>query len=157
MNTGMTSFRLWKPPKPKPPPYSWTDEERLRYKAQFRSVARKYRIWGGVAVASFITIWLSLFLASRSPGAPALGWVAGIGAAIFLACILYGPVLLCPACGQMLGSKTLAASCPECGGQLRDGEHCLACGRTFSKSGKGRGYSLRYCTNCGINLDDRGI
>lgn len=157
MNTGMTSFRLWRPPKPKPPPYSWSDEERSRYKAQFRSVARRCRLFSAVAVASFIGLWLSIFLATRGPGTHSLGWLAGACAVIFLACVLYGPVLLCPACDTVLGSRTLASICPECGGRLGDGQRCSACGRTFSRTGKARGYTLRYCTTCGVKLDDKGI
>jgi hypothetical protein len=157
MNAGMTSFRLWRPPKLKPPPYSWTDDERSRYKAQFRSVARKYRIFAGVTAGSFIATWLLVFLATRGPGGHALVWLAGICALAFVACILYGPILLCPACSQVLGGKKLASTCPECGGRLVEDQRCSACGRTFSRAGKARGYTLRYCTNCGIKLDDKGI
>jgi len=152
----LQSFRLWNPPPAKVLDGTFTEQERLRFKNLFKASARRYTLWGWITLGSFGVIFVSLILAIRQISYPAFGWVVGFAVFVFVSCLLGQPMLQCPACNQLLGTKSLGGGCPQCGGLLKE-RHCSTCQRTFSEFGRGRGYTLRYCTNCRLKLHDAGI
>ena len=86
----------------------------------------------------------------------------------FLVCIIFIFViphsrLECPACRNSLISLPQHLTyCPECGsnqlGKLNWlGRKCKACGKRLSHGKGGLSYKTRYCTHCGIFLDEKGF
>jgi hypothetical protein len=92
-----------------------------------------------------------------------LPWVAGPGAAlVVLALILFFtlPSLGCPACMKNADGSP-DRFCPACGSdQIRVnrlcGSYCNGCGRRFG-SARYRNHPIRYCTHCGVVLDEAGV
>ena len=78
--------------------------------------------------------------------------------------------MTCPGCSNLIGCynqfrASFGAHCPECGSEkLRpdapDGlirtVYCEGCGKRL-RFGKGRDFVIRYCTHCGLKLDERGL
>src|ERR1043166_150352 len=144
----------------------YSDEERAQFREVFAPRAARYRRYSR----------LSLFIACGAFAAviaafvilPGLGlkWVCGVLFLGLLALVVFAgfsqPSLECPACHSDVDSRRLGRYCPECGSeQLRTrrwplAPKCDACGAVM-RHGKGRGYSIRACTHCGVLLDDRGV
>jgi predicted amidophosphoribosyltransferase len=133
----------------------YSDAERANFKEQFQRTARIYSI-GRISglLASLALVALIGYL--RNPG-PSLFWLcmAGLGViGVPLVLILASPSPKCPACRRVV-ERELANFCPECGGTL-DENTCGSCKKTL-RFGKGRSYWIKYCTHCGVQLDDGGI
>ena len=71
------------------------------------------------------------------------------------------PLLECPACTGGL-CRRLKRYCPACGSvKLERGTgslsaHCNACKKELW-AGKHSNYKIRFCTHCGIPLDEKGL
>jgi len=71
------------------------------------------------------------------------------------------PLFHCPACRNYL-QQTLGSYCPPCGAKslrpagLISPARCMACGQTFSFR-RGKRYTIRHCTHCGVMLDEKGV
>jgi hypothetical protein len=77
------------------------------------------------------------------------------------------PKLICPSCHLSLETD-IVQFCPECGcGELvrKEGEkyflswpRCRGCGKELARGRAGRrAYLIKFCTRCGVYLDQRGI
>jgi hypothetical protein len=113
-----------------------------------------------------IALILLLFATPKSAGiAFALGYLA------FFVHAMVTPKLPCPGCQQDLEVAKLGDYCPDCGAKETiekkevltgaiNTKHpkCTSCGTKFTagRSGK-RIYRIRFCTHCGVFLDDKGI
>ncbi len=90
-------------------------------------------------------------------------WVAGPGMALIgVALVVFFtlPPLGCPACTRA-ADGALDCYCPACGSeQLKVnrlwGSYCNGCGRRFGHY-RYRNYPIRYCTHCGVVLDEAGV
>jgi hypothetical protein len=92
---------------------------------------------------------------------------------LLFACAFYGVFLSsfirrveCPACHNRLDFCEVGDYCPDCGSNQIEGDNrlkypqCNACGKKLFRCGKGgigRSYKIRYCTNCGVFLDEEGF
>jgi hypothetical protein len=150
----------------------YSDSERAQFVKEFEQIAQGYRRSSKIVVAGFLSLafLFFIFFALGSNGFLPQGFVSllvvlWIGlffvfflAALFLA-IKYDPI--CPACRNGV-DYALKVFCPECGGRklvsggLFKQARCLSCGKVFTR-GKGRGYKIRFCTHCGIPLNNKGI
>ena len=77
---------------------------------------------------------------------------------ILFAASWYKP--LCPSCHSDVVAA-LGTYCPECGGTLQQvgalrGFECAGCGLRPSRN-RGRNYKVRWCSSCGVKLDEAGI
>lgn len=137
-------------------------EELARLRAEFQPLASRYRRYRCIFAICVATFMICVLLCMTFPkyesyyGVCAFtSWLAGILLAIG------SPVLECPACHNAL-DRRIGAYCPECGAHAieRDGwftaPSCLSCGKKLTR-GKGRHYTIRACTHCGVMLDDKGI
>jgi hypothetical protein len=87
-------------------------------------------------------------------GVPA---IALIGTSLILFFTM--PGITCPACQK--SAETFDKFCPECGasGLHVDkllGTRCDSCGKTLGTY-KTRNYRIRFCTHCGVMLDQTGL
>lgn len=85
---------------------------------------------------------------------------------LFLACAVFAVFfryyldrIECSACHNRVGSQP-RDYCPECGSDQLEKKKwswpkCNSCGKRL-KNGKGR-YTIRYCTHCGVFLDEKGF
>ncbi len=126
------------------------------------------RVYGVAAIVFLVFSALGLALSSIT----AVGWV-GRGVLllslpaflIFLGVFFYHRRLRCPACNQRLFDR-FGGFCPECGSRalgppdpcdLLSQHPCAACGRKFHWGKTATGFRLRYCSSCGVLLDERGL
>src|SRR5262245_686633 len=85
--------------------------------------------------------------------------------AIVLGAMISAPRLVCPGCSNELEPTVFGSYCPECGvrqlnpGDWYRGPRCAACKEVLHPGGgrRGRNYTIRVCTHCGLVLDDKGI
>jgi transposase-like protein len=141
------------------------------WRSQFKSVVipfqkhqkKSFIILGGAFVVALT------FLVFAMPKSAAVAFV--IGYLAFIAHAMMTPKLPCPACQQDLEVARLGDYCPDCGARetipkkevltgAMNTEHpkCTSCGTKFTagRSGK-RIYRIRFCTHCGVFLDDKGL
>ena len=129
----------------------------------FEPVARKYRRHGYFFNACVLTGIASGFVASVFHLDRSSPWFGGF----FVFCILTGMVgmLLAPklrrsACGANAGGE-LGVYCLECGSfPLEESRlfarRCTSCHKRFARSRRNN-YCVRFCTNCGAYLDEKGL
>jgi hypothetical protein len=150
----------------------YTAEEQNRLRQRFASRAEKYRRHMRITLSCFVGfavfILSGLLFRPRQVAwvfAPAfLCWLTGI------AFWLISPPVTCPGCSNLIGCsnqfrKSFGAYCPECGceklkpsvpdGWIRSA-YCEGCGKRL-RFGKGQSFVIRYCTHCGLKLDERGL
>ena len=163
------SFRVYfQPPVLRPPREvsEYSVEEQSAFRAQFARAAERYRRHRRYVYASFgvvavllgigymLEAWLHLSISLTV-------WIGSgfwLGAAILL---LGTPRLFCPACANNLKNGS-GSYCPECGGRSLSSrwlfrlQICSRCQR-WLRRGKHRGYRLRFCTHCGLKLDEGGL
>jgi len=136
----------------------YDESEKAEFVKVFRPRARDYRCFKALFVCSFIALIVALFV-FKSDGL--FGWFSGfVGVYLVLYFTLFKP--RCPACGKN-ADTCVRTFCPECGsrkispgGFMRSIE-CLSCGEVLRRGKGGRGYRVRYCTHCGVFLDNKGI
>ena len=69
----------------------------------------------------------------------------------------------CPSCNNHLSLTKLGDYCPECGKSQFDksnwvlGPKCKDCGKWLKYDKRGRHYKIRFCTHCGVFLDENGF
>jgi hypothetical protein len=166
------SFRLrhYSPPEKTAADYS--EAEKTQFKKNFEPTAKNYRRFSKTVTAMFISVgilFLIFFILGSNKFLPEkhVGWVFIPWGSLLLISIVTALVLaikfdpVCPACERGV-DRTFKTFCPECGsGQLLSGSffkspHCNSCGKVFG-CGKSRCYKIKFCTHCGISLDDKGI
>lgn len=140
-------------------------ENAARIRREFARIADRYRVVerrGKWAAAGFCATLLAIGIVRPPQPIPSvLGLVA---VAWWLAAMVFGfslPGLSCPNCEEQL-DRALLVYCPECGqnviDDLSERTSCTACGASFTRSGRGgRWWTIRWCTVCGVLLDDRGV
>jgi hypothetical protein len=171
----MKSFRLrWKY-RPTPPERHVSDysaEERERLRATFAPIAadrRLHRLVCGVAFAGFMILMLLARISLKSNPLPwwkALPWwhswgmiscfLLAIGAAVL------SPGATCPGCSND-AENSFGRYCPDCGrrqlepGSFWSSPFCGACRKTMYRNRGRRRYKIRFCTHCGVPLDEKGF
>jgi len=94
-----------------------------------------------------------------------LNRVAGLGAMlswlIAVVMLITGSRVRCSKCNRNVAAH-VARLCPECGAESIEKRkwyqtpHCTSCGATFvTRKGSGK-WTVRYCTHCGVLLDESG-
>ena len=142
----------------------YTADEVAGFREEYRPLAAEYRRRSRVAGLVVASSWMCIFLGMTLPWPFALYfWADGI---CCLAVCLFSRkrVPKCPACRRSPDAG-LGGFCPDCGcrglepspGWFSDGPKCRACGRCICRGRGGRMYKLRFCTHCGLGLDDRGL
>ena len=100
----------------------------------------------------------------------AAGIFFATGYLVFFIHALRTPKLPCPSCHGDLEVAKLGDYCPDCGAEetiakkealtgLINAKHpkCASCGTKFTGGRWGkRIYRIRFCTHCGVFLDDKG-
>ena len=163
----MKSFRLYLSHKALVPTKFVSDyrpEELELFRATFKPIAQHYRRWERIIEYVFFPILVSFVLL-----AVVFPTFLAYGVSCFMVCwfslillVAYvRPIPNCPACHNAL-DKGLGAFCPECGARAVQREYwmkrpwCASCDKGLTW-GKGRHYTIRACTHCGVFLDDTGI
>lgn len=141
----------------------YTDAEKAQFKEEFGPTAKRYRLCSNLMVGALL-VWGFLLVISATEVLPfSMDWLGGLFLFLWLAIIgswlVFGQPV-CPACGRGV-DRALRTICPECGGRLVPGKifrlpSCSSCAKSLG-GGKSRHYTVRYCTHCGILLDERGI
>ncbi len=161
------SFRFVNYVPPRRTVAEYSEAEKKLFKKQFQPAAESYRKGSRFFLIGFVSLFV-LFLfffvlgenqVISQKDAQLIGpwFVALLAILIFTALILaikHDPI--CPACNNVV-DRVLKAFCPECGASnLLSKTRCSSCGKRLS-GGKGRQYTIRFCTHCGVLLDDKGI
>lgn len=142
-----------------PPPLGRVPADHVE---DFRPAATRYRrrlrwsVHCGALGAALVVIGLAL------PG-HLMPWVTAAGAclaSVALSVYLTLPALGCPACSKEADSG-IDQFCPTCGSdQVKAhrmcGSWCNGCGRRFGAA-HCRSYPIRYCSHCGVVLDEVGV
>ena len=142
----------------------YSNAERKQFEDEFKQLAEHYRAkrkrakqWINaffLCVAAMVVGSLvhNLLLFGLSGIAGVLAWLCGH---------FNSPkLLICPACQQnLLGG--FGKFCPECDGNLGrvsfiDDTRCSSCAKKLCLKG-GRNFRMRYCTYCGLKLEDEGM
>jgi hypothetical protein len=96
----------------------------------------------------------------KSPWNPVIGAAAFLSWVGFMVLLFTAPALRCGKCDMKLDSA-VDRLCPECGNTsvVKTGwwaaPSCSSCGKVFT-SRRGRGWAIRFCTYCGVHLDEIG-
>ena len=161
----MKSFRLYRRrPTASPDREAAYSSEEARKTGQAFAPQRKHRArhcW--LTAIPFAGMVLgSMCPSERHPAGWALAFVCFF---VFMALLTTIPGLYCPGCAKDIGFK-LGTYCPECGSRYtvlpdgQQGKRCQHCARPIHRAA-GRGwerlYKIRFCTNCGLLLDRRGV
>jgi hypothetical protein len=150
----------------------YSEADLARFQAQFRLDAQriaKLRIFLGGAIIAFFTFCVGCFVLGAIPAAVGVARacipLAFLSFAVVLAALVWQRRLKCPACRRRLFDR-FGSWCPECGSRsLGDPDPndivprypCTGCGRKF-RWGKGASvFRLRYCSHCGVFLDEQGL
>ncbi|HEY1170084.1 MAG TPA: hypothetical protein VGH19_01835 [Verrucomicrobiae bacterium] len=141
--------------------YSQAEQDEL--KARFQPVAARYRLlgWLAFAAAAPICLWLIAVTVFSVRGGAWLLVACGVSLIGFTVIALFTPKLICPGCEKQT-DRGQGNFCPECGAEtLGPGDwlrhpHCRTCDKTMRR-GKNRHYTIRYCTHCGLLLDEKGV
>ncbi|HSH92642.1 MAG TPA: hypothetical protein VK968_00690 [Roseimicrobium sp.] len=146
----------------------YSAEVLLRFRDSFRPVADAYRRFDRRAtIITFILFGLFIVGIEALPKT-VINWVCGplVVALVIWSCWAASrrPLLECPACHNLIDSRTLGSFCPECGSDHLDRGNwllpakCGACDkRIFRGRRGGRRYTIRACTHCGVQLDQKGV
>ena len=146
----------------------FTSDERVNLREAFHAILIRDRRHYRFAILGVAGAVASLFFLSASH------WMF----IPFLLCILFagvsyfsGPLLSCPSCSLDVTSG-LSCFCPACGAESLKprgyfGEaRCDSCARILLRStarrenfrsGRNRDYDIRFCTFCGLALDQEGV
>jgi hypothetical protein len=159
----------------------YSAEELLKFRRQFAPVAQQYRKRGlrmfSVCVYVFLLCllcmgiditanvfqiyakWINILL-------PLALWFLMLSLfAGFIFFKLSMSRVKCPACHNRVLDRPVQY-CPDCGSsQIEAGNFwgrlpkCNACGKKLFLSGRNRGkfFAIRYCTHCGVLLDEKGL
>ncbi|MBF9140943.1 hypothetical protein [Hymenobacter properus] len=145
----------------------YTDGERSHLRASFEQVSAEYRRQKRLGGWCMGGLFLGMVLLQVVPGSIQSGGgiLIGLGLLAVLIMLLVtglrmAGLLLCPGCHQKL--EEIGAYCPECGSHgLKPGgwfssPHCPTCNRKMRRN-KGRHYTIRACSHCGLYLDEKGL
>jgi hypothetical protein len=155
------SFQLYRKPLVVPERYvsDYTPQERDTLYETFQQIAVKHRrraraeLCAGVGFFAFGIIAVGLQEFSLIWGAMAC-WLIAVAVEVT------GPPLVCPGCDNLIENTN--RYCPDCGGTplISDGffkaAECTVCGKTL-RFGKHRSFRMRFCTHCGVMLDEKGL
>jgi predicted RNA-binding Zn-ribbon protein involved in translation (DUF1610 family) len=157
----MRSFQLYRKPLVEPIRYvnDYTPEERGRLHEAFQQVAAKYRRHIGTALAAAVG-FAGCCILGAALREPAIGWLAMVCWLVALCASVTSPPLVCPGCDNRI--ETINRYCPDCGGarvvrhSIFKAPECTACGKML-RTHRYRTYRMRFCTHCGILLDEKGL
>ena len=162
----MKSFRVYLREPTTPPLRLVTEippEEQVELRESFKPLARQSRRSRRIAEIIIAVAFGCVLLGFVVPKAY-FPWVMGgffVCWVTLVSMTFFSPPLLCPACHNKVDAG-FGLFCPECGARaLQPGSwfrapHCSVCGREMHR-GKGRHFSVRACTYCGVWLDDEGL
>jgi hypothetical protein len=151
----------------------YSESEKAQFKKQFEPIAKNYRRFSKMLMTGFLSLgilFLIFFMLGSGKVLPEkyAGWFLIFWGSLLVIFILTAFVLgvkhdpVCPACKRGV-DRALKTFCPECGsdhfilGGFFKKTHCNSCKKSFIGGGKSRSYKIRFCTHCGIPLDDKGI
>jgi predicted RNA-binding Zn-ribbon protein involved in translation (DUF1610 family) len=159
----------------------YSAEELMRFREQFAPVVQKNRQYCrklGLRMAAFFSpILFGIFICiiggiAMGPESDMPKWVIGCLLSLGLISLLAIVSLVafplprlhveCPSCNNPILTRFLGHYCPECGSrQLEPGNwlrlpRCTACGKHI-RFGRGRHFTIRACTHCGVFLDEKGF
>lgn len=133
------------------------------YREEFKATLNTHRnrkqvFWFVVLVGTICWLLVPSFRRFRVAGVLVFWAIGFIGGTFLLR-------LVCPACHKNLEGGS-GRFCPACGANAIDKpgfwslgiSQCGVCGAKLSK-GKGgrRNYKLRFCTQCGVHVHDKGL
>ncbi|GAB2865394.1 hypothetical protein GCM10027044_28000 [Hymenobacter ruber] len=145
----------------------YTADEQIRLRAEFALVAARFRRQKRLVFWCVGGLIGAMLLSSVVPErfSEALGPLLAIGGMVTMGVLVVSAVrmanmLVCPGCLQNM--EKIGEYCPECGsaglepGGWFSSPHCSACGKKMRR-GKGRHYTIRACSHCGLYLDEQGL
>jgi len=144
----------------------YSPEDVRRLQAEFAPVAARYRRHTVIALCGILVL-IACIATDRFLSRPILKEEFGTGLILFgiiAAAVLLAPDLTCPGCSNDMDDEP-ADYCPECGAcsvQPRTtfgSASCRTCGKTLyhGPGYKNRRYKIRFCTYCGLKVDDKGL
>ncbi len=147
--------------------HEYTEEERKIVKAAFRLLTTTYRRRRRIALYCFLSGFgtgaFALLVPRWAPAFAswaALPYFASIAA--YLGALLSMPRLVCPGCTKDVQSS-YGKYCPDCGSKTLEPKdtflpyfRCIACRKSNLRGGR-EYFITRFCTHCGVMLDEKGI
>lgn len=135
----------------------YSEAERAGFRKSFEPVATDYRAFNYGSIILAVVLLAGVVLL---PSNKWIFWFLGFIGIYLLGYQFFKP--LCPACSRNVDAGA-DRYCPECGsdrispGGFWTSAKCIACGKIL-RLGRGRRfYKARYCTHCGVFLDEQGI
>ena len=157
----------------------YTKEELKQFYEQFAPVAQKWhklnrrlKIIGALFFGPIIIVFIVLLITNpKIIPDRFLSWIAFgllfLGVVIPLVSVLFVFIPLsrinkCPACHNRLDVYLLGDYCPECGSNQLEKKKwslpkCNACGKRLTHYKRRRRYKIRFCTHCGVFLEEKGF
>jgi len=153
------SFRLYKPLPVTRPASTYTSEERPRFEADFRPRVKRYRRRLRIAHVAMILFAGMLIGGLLAPKQLFHYFALGAVSAWVIGVLTAPRMPTCPACENLI-DVCFGEHFPECGAGLDKrpwlGPLCPKCGKRLLW-GRRRNFKVRYCTHCGLELDEAGF
>jgi hypothetical protein len=154
----------------------YSQEDLLRFREQFKPVREKLhrlrRYFALICVPAFLVfisdLAVLIYLKDLPDGIQHLMVYIFVFVLLFIfACSTFFQFFLsriqCTACHNRLDFCKHVDYCPECGSNQLDAGNwfkfprCNACGRKLASGRGGRCYKIRFCTHCGVFLDEKSF
>jgi hypothetical protein len=160
----MKSFRLHVPESDPPPARvasDYTEEEKSAFAASLKPLLERYHWRKHIAQGFLLTFLGSMVLAMFFPQHSM--YIMGVGLIVgwFPGILISSRLPICPGC-EKYPDRPFGQYCPECGSRALQPETvfhsalCYSCGHAMRR-GKTKGYTIHYCTHCGLHLDEDGL
>ena len=142
----------------------YTADEVARFQEEYRPLATSYRRHARIRGFGMVSSQLSILLGLVLPWPFTMFfWAYGICSFAFF---MFARKRLphCPACRRSpdVGQGVFCSGCgsralERSHGCFSGGPECRACGKWMSRGRGGRNYKIRFCTHCGLGLDEKGL
>lgn len=153
-------FWLFKTPTPEKFVARYSESEKAEIKRVFEKITKNYKSRSIILLVITFGSLVFAMLCLLRPASPL--WLIWLAWSILLIGVIlqyFWHGLYCPGC-RIVMDQGFGSFCPECGGKLLfeflKGTKCCDCGNKLRR-GRGRSYKIKYCSFCGVQVDEKGF